>query len=111
MRAIIALKSDGDVRKSRAVPNMRLVYGGAAGRHFALSYRATTRMVGKQEVIQKRASRRSLLRFPVAHDVSSTDVLEADFWPEITSDLPCVTQPCPQIIEHLIRDVNPKWFH
>ena len=31
MRAIIALKSDGDVRKSRAVPNMRLVYGGRLG--------------------------------------------------------------------------------
>ena len=23
----------------------------------------------------------------------------------------CLAQPCPQIIEHLIRDVNPKWFH
>jgi len=23
----------------------------------------------------------------------------------------CMAQPCPQIIEHLIRDVNPKWFH
>ena len=22
-----------------------------------------------------------------------------------------MAQPCPQIIEHLIRDVNPKWFH
>ena len=23
----------------------------------------------------------------------------------------CVAQPCPQIVEHLIRDVNPKRFH
>ncbi len=23
----------------------------------------------------------------------------------------CVAQACPQIVEHLIRDVNPKWFH
>ena len=22
-----------------------------------------------------------------------------------------MAQPCQQIIEHLIRDVNPKWFH
>jgi hypothetical protein len=22
-----------------------------------------------------------------------------------------MVQPCPQIIERLIRDVNPKWFH
>jgi hypothetical protein len=21
-----------------------------------------------------------------------------------------MAQPCPQIIEHFIRDVNPKWF-
>ena len=23
----------------------------------------------------------------------------------------CMVQPCPQIVEHLIRDVNPKRFH
>src|SRR6516225_6053818 len=23
----------------------------------------------------------------------------------------CLVQPCPQIVEHLIRDVNPKRFH
>jgi hypothetical protein len=22
----------------------------------------------------------------------------------------CMVQPRPQIVEHLIRDVNPKWF-
>jgi hypothetical protein len=22
-----------------------------------------------------------------------------------------MAQPCPQIIEHLVRDVSPKWFH
>ena len=43
MRAIIALKSDGDVRKSyRQFQICDLFNGGRSGRHFASSHRATT---------------------------------------------------------------------
>jgi hypothetical protein len=41
MRAIIALKSDADVRKERwQFQICDLVYGGRCGRHFASSHRA-----------------------------------------------------------------------
>ena len=43
MRAIIALKSDADVRKERwQFQICDLVYGRRCGRHFASSHRATT---------------------------------------------------------------------
>jgi len=50
---------------------------------------------------------------PVRHEVSQP-VQFGTLFPLYARYLvgpPCSAQPYPQIVEHLIRDMNPKWFH